>query len=88
MKSRREGRSGNRRPFGVGGEPPLCTGRERSLRTGRERSLRTGRERRRAEYQGRAAKGMPEPERNGRSRGGKGQRGAMRSAGRALVRVH
>mgnify|MGYP006957384266 CR=1 FL=1 len=44
MKSRREGRSGNRRPFGVGGEPPLCTCRKRSLRTGRDRSLRTSRE--------------------------------------------
>ena len=31
---------------------------------------------------------MPEPERNGRFRGGKGQYGAMRPAGRALVRVH
>ena len=36
MKSRREGRSGNRRPFGVGREQPLCTGRECSLRMGRE----------------------------------------------------
>ena len=31
---------------------------------------------------------MPEPERNGRFRGGKGQREAMRPADRALVRVH
>ena len=36
MKSRREGRSGNRRPFGVGREQRLCTGRECSLRMGRE----------------------------------------------------
>ena len=36
MKSRREGRSGNRRPFGVGREQLLRTCRECPLRTGRE----------------------------------------------------